>query len=229
MADTPEDAARRESYALTIAPVNRQLLDLLFSLVYMLDDFEKRSLEYQRAGWREIVEEYQKFSTEFAHDPEWKPFLDAQKQTIDFYEKLFGITAAQRAKPSLIPFWKHPSELKNARTASRPFLRWLDKWLYHDTSAQAHLSFGGLLAVSPILVAELVSEDAKKHVSGRTFPQYRFRQFSRTALVTLAIATEANHSYCLGNSAQVSYVWKVFVEHIPEAREMFKMRYDKMT
>ena len=70
VADTPEDPQRNPNYALIIPPVNRQLLDLLFSLVFMLDDFEIRSLQYQRAGWREGNEEYQKFKTEFSSDPE---------------------------------------------------------------------------------------------------------------------------------------------------------------
>jgi hypothetical protein len=81
MAETPDDPARKPNYALIIAPVNRQLLDLLFSLVYMLDDFPTRSLQYQRAGWREATEEYHEFKTEFSRDPEWKAFFVHFRET----------------------------------------------------------------------------------------------------------------------------------------------------
>ena|SRR5271157_325335 len=65
IAETPEDHNRKPSYSLVLAPVNRQLLDLLFSLVFMLDDFEERSLRYQKAGWREMTEEYHKFKSTY--------------------------------------------------------------------------------------------------------------------------------------------------------------------
>src|SRR6266576_592670 len=48
VAQVPEDPARKKSYCLAAPPINRQLLDLLFSLIYMLDDFPARSLLYQR-------------------------------------------------------------------------------------------------------------------------------------------------------------------------------------
>ncbi len=226
MAETPDDPARRNGYSLIIAPVNRQLLDLLFSLVYMLDDFPNRSLQYQRAGWRESKEEYQKFKTEFARDPEWKAYFISAKRGIDFYGDLFGLTEKEERKPSLIPYWTHPFELKNEQTKSRSFLRWLDKWLYGDTSAQAHLSFGGLLRVAPILVAELVGGQSQEMAEEYMIHQYRFHQFSRTALVVLAIATEVN-GYCnLGNDERIAYLWKLFVGHVPEGKDMFKARYE---
>ena len=32
---------------------NRQLLDLLFTLVFMLDDFPERSMSYELSGYRQ--------------------------------------------------------------------------------------------------------------------------------------------------------------------------------
>lgn len=228
MAETPEDPARRPTYALVLAPVNRQLLDLLFSLVYMLDDFELRSLRYQRAGWREARDELHKFKTEFSRDPDWRPFFQNFKKGLQTLVPLLGISAEEQNDPSLIPYWKHPGELKDENTKSRPFLRWLDKWLYGDTSAQAHLSFGGLFMVSPFLIAELVGGQSQEIIEDRMIHQYRFHQFSRTALVTLAIVTEID-SYCkLENRAVISYLWAMFAEHVPEGKEMYKARYEAM-
>jgi hypothetical protein len=53
------------------------------------------------------------------------------------------ITDEEVKDPTLIPFWKHPFELKNEQTKSRDYLRYLDRWLYWDRSAQSHLSFAG--------------------------------------------------------------------------------------
>lgn len=229
IAETPEDHNRKPNYALVLAPVNRQLLDLLFSLIYMLDDFEERSLRYQRAGWREMNEEYHKFKTTYSSAPEWKAYFTGGERVITYYADLLGIAAAERKRPSLIPYWKHPFELKDERTRSRPFLRWLDKWLYGDTSAQAHLSFGGLLSVAPMLVAELVGGQTLEIVEERMLVQYKFLHFSRMALTVLAIATEIDSHCKLGNHEQAGYVWKMFVEHVPEGRDMYEARYEKLT
>lgn len=226
IADTPDDPARRPNYALIIAPVNRQLLDLLFSLVYMLDDLPDRSLQYQRAGWREAREEYHKFKTEFSRDPEWQAFFASSKERLDRLAPIFRITEKEKRNIRLIPYWKHPGELRDEQTASRTFLRWLDKWLYGDTSAQAHLSFGGLLMVAPFLVAELVGGQSREIVEDRMIHQYRFHQFSRTILVTLAVATEID-CYCnLGNREAISYLWTLFSDYAAEGREMYEARYN---
>jgi hypothetical protein len=172
VADTPEDPARNANYALAIAPVNRQLLDLLFSLVYMLDDFQTRSLRYQRAGWREAREEYQKYKTEFSADQEWQPFFRGFRKGLGEMALRFGISATEERNPARVPYWPTPTQLKDERTTSRVFLRWLETWLYGDTSLQAHLSFGGLIMVAPFLVAELVGGEGQQIVEGRMTDQY---------------------------------------------------------
>lgn len=225
IAESPEDPGRKPNYALVLAPLNRQLLDLLFSLIYMLDDFEARSLQYQRAGWREAAEEYQHFKNTFSRNHAWQRFFTNYRIELDRLVPVLGITIDERRKPQSIPYWKHPFKLANESSKSSAFLTWLEKWMYGDTSAQAHLSFGGLLKVSPFLIAELVSEGTKQLVEGRVLKQYVFQQFSRTGIVTLAIATEANHQCHLNNNGQLDYVWSIFNDYVEEAKEMYERRY----
>lgn len=225
---TPEDPRRRPNYVLVVPAINRQLLDLLFSIVYMLDDLGPRSLQYQRAGWRELDQEYQTFKRQFSQDPEWKQHFRNVRNVLADLIARFGITDEERKNPKLVPFWKHPGDLKDEQTASRPFLRYLEKWLYADTSAQAHLSFGGLVMVSPFLVADLVGGQEEEWVKNRIILQYHFKHFSRTAIVTLAIATEID-SYCkLGNFDTAAYLWNIFAEYCAEAKEMLQHRYERM-
>jgi hypothetical protein len=226
--NTPEDSRRRPNYALVVPTINRQVLDLLFSLVYMLDDFSVRSLQYQRAGWRELNEEYHLFKSHFSRDPAWTQHFKNVKGELTKMVSRFGIADKERKNPKLVPFWKHPFELKDEKTESRPFLRYLEKWLYADTSAQAHLSFGGLIMVAPFLVAGIVGGQDEEWITGRTMRQYHFKHFSRTAIVTLAIATEID-CYCqLGNEKVAGYLWNIFGEYAAEAKEMLKQRYEKV-
>lgn len=226
--NTPEDHRRRPNYVMVVPAINRQLLDLLFSLVYMLDDLSARSLQYQRAGWRELDQEYRMFKTQFSTDPEWKQHFKNVKGLLDGMIRQFGIAEPERKDPTRIPFGKHPFELKDEQTESRPYLRYLAKWMYGDTSAQAHLSFGGLVMVGPFLVADIVGGQDEEWVKNRIIHQYHFRHFSRTAIVTLAIATEIDAHYRLGNAGTASYLWNLFAEYCAEAKEMVQHRYEKL-
>jgi hypothetical protein len=228
MADQPEDHLRKLKYALILPGVNRQLLDMLFSLVYMMDDFEVRSLQYQKAGWREAKEEYQRFSNRFANDPEWRAFFEASKTNMGHLEPILGLTDEERKNPQLIPYWKAPYKLTTQKTKSRPFLKWLEQWLYGDTSAQAHLSFGGLFTVSPFLVADLIGGQFQDEVENHAIHSYRYQQFSRTSIVTTAIATEMDVHYKLRNRDALWQLWEIFAEYSAEAREMLEHRYTSL-
>jgi len=226
--NTPDDHRRKPTFVMVVPAINRQLLDLLFSLVYMLDDCEVRSLNYQKAGWRELLDEFHTFKIRFGKDPEWKQHFSNVRQIINDMVVRYGISKEEQRNSKLVPFWKHPYELKDEQTSSRVFLRYLEKWLYADTSAQAHLSFGGLVMVGPFLVAELVGGQDEEHVMDRILKQYHYRHFTRTAIVTLAIATEID-VYCnLRNTDAASYLWNVFAEYSPEAKEMLQYRYEKL-
>lgn len=227
-AEIPADHNRKPNYTLVVPPINRQLLDLLFSLVYMLDDFEKRSLQYQRAGWREALEEYQQFQSRFSGDPEWAPHLRNLKSNLAMMVAEFGITPEQQRTPKTVPYWKHPFQLAQEKTHSRPFLQYLDKWLYGDTSAQAHLSFGGLVRIGIFLIADVVGGQPQQFVEDRIIHQYRFIHISRTAIVTLAIASEIDTYYKLGYKQDILYLWRIFGDYVEEAKEMFGHRYEKL-
>jgi hypothetical protein len=225
-ADTPEDLNRKPNYVLVVPNINRQLLDLLFSLVYMLDDLQPRSLAYQRAGWRELAEENTQYLQRFSKDPEWAEHFRLVKEALADSAMRFNISPVEQKKPSVIDYWPTPTQLEKKPTKSRPYLRYLMRWLYGDTSAQAHFSFGGLIKVAPFILAPLVGGQAQQQVDNRTIHQYRYQQISRSVIITLAIATEIN-KYCnLGNEEKANFLWTVLAEYSAEAKEMYEARYD---
>jgi hypothetical protein len=50
---------------------------------------------------------------------------------------------------------------------------------------------------------------------------------SRTAIVTLAIATEIDVYLKLGYKDDALYLWRVFCDYVEEAKEMFENRYEE--
>lgn len=224
-ADVEDDRPRKPTCVLLIPPINRQLLDLLFSLAYMLDDFSKRSLLYQQAGWRELFESEQQQKTAFSSNKEWHPHFRNLESIRAKMAEWYSITPEQQKNRSLIPYWQTPLQLKDEKTKCRPFLRYLEDWLYRDTSAQAHLSFGGLYPIAMFLLPDLMTDQFDKFMRDRSLEQYRFVHISRTAVIFLAIATEMD-TYCtLQNREAINYLWAIFNEHVAEAKEMWEIRY----
>ena len=75
-------------------------------------------------------------------------------------------------------------------------------------------------------MADLLPDHADELLKNR--PQYHFQQFSRTAIVTLAIATEVDVHFGLGNDRAAAYLWNVFADYTAEAREMLQHRYNSL-
>jgi hypothetical protein len=230
VAETPEDPGRKPTFVLVSPAVNRHLMDLLFTLVYMLDDFRPRALAFQRATWRELSDELQRYRIAYKHNPEWKWYFHQMKNAKSFSIALLKLTPAQVKKPSTIAYWKHPGELKEEPGTSRPFLRWLYKWLYVDTSAQAHLSAGGLFMLAPFLLADLIDGSGERltaeyYKNRREYQSFRFLHFSRTTLMLLAIATELNARFTLRCNEAVDYLWTIIREFVPKGKDMYDERY----
>jgi hypothetical protein len=227
-ASIPEDHNRKPSYVLILPTVNRQLLDLLFTVVYMLDDFPERFIAYEKAGWRESKEEYERLVRVYRDHPEWTEYLEHRKRLVERNAEVVSLTAEEEQNPKLIRYWGTPTHLMKQQTTSRDFLHWLYDWFYKDTSEQAHLSSSGLMHVTPFLLADVVGGEDEEITKNYVQKVYHFQHFSRTATVVVAIMNEINAKFALENDRQIAYIWAMLREHVPEADDLFKKRYEKM-
>jgi hypothetical protein len=224
-ADTPEDSKRDPKYVLVVPTVTRQLVDVLCTIVFILDELVPRVNAYQRAGYRELRDVQHLYKTNFSGESEWKDYFNILDDELKSIVEYMKITEEEVENPKLIPYWKHPFELKNEQTKSRDYLRYLDKWVYSELSAQSHLSFAGLLRVWPVLVANDVGGEARQMVDDRFLPQFRGHAIGVMAVIVLAIATEIDTHCGLGNAQSADYLWIMLGDYIPEAKEMYELRY----
>jgi hypothetical protein len=223
--DSPK---RNDRFALVIAPINRQVLDLLFTLVYMMDDFDVRSLEYELSGYRYLREQYDKFHVRFGKDPKWQQWFEDQQATRKLMEGYLPITREQQANPGLIAYWPSPFKLKKRQTGSQDFMEFLDAWIYGEISAQAHLNAGGLFMVGALLISDFAPDETRKLIEERTLRQSIFQHFSRTLLTVLAIATEIDTFCNLGNRDALVRLWVILSGYVEEAKDVYERRYQAM-
>jgi hypothetical protein len=215
-----------DHFVLLVPPANRQLLDLLFTLVYMLEDFPSRSLDYEFAGYRQVREEYDRLYERFGSDPKWDERLAGLRETIQTFENYLPLSPEQKAEPQrMIHYWPAPFRPKRKVTSSKPFLEFLDKWLYDETSAQAHLNAKGLIAVGLFVLSNVAPEEMKQEIDQRAIRQYTYVQFTRTLTTVLAIASEIEHFCRLGNREPVARIWGLLSGFVDEAKDVYDQRY----
>jgi hypothetical protein len=155
----------------------------------------------------------------------------ANRQLLDLLftlEQYLPITPEQKAAPLVIPYWRSPFRLKRNATKSQPFLEYLDKWLYGETSAQAHLNAAGLSRVGLFVLSSLAPEEMREIVEGRTIYQYTSRHFLRTLITALAIASEIDAFCQLNNREALARLRGLLAGYVEEARDVYEQRYQAM-
>jgi hypothetical protein len=223
--DDPKLLSRR---ALAIPPINRQMMDALFSLVYMMDDFSARSLDYEISGYRQLRELIDNYFAKYGAELEWQPYLDSLKDLQSLTEHYLPITTEQKNDPKGIPRWPPPSRLIKKNTASQPFLNYMHTWLYNDTSAQAHLNAVGLAQVGAFVLTSVAPEHMQRLIEERTIKQYTYVHFTRTMIVVLAIATEIDAYRNFANREAIERLWGLLSGFVAEAKDVYQQRYEAM-
>jgi len=231
-ADTPPDPARKPVYAVIIPNVNRQLIDILSTLVFMLDDLVPRHNWYERSGYRGMREQYDLYNKTYGNDPIWQLHLKSLAAAIIKAAQTLNIPTGDQLEPSRIKYWPTPNQMnKRIKTKSQDFLRYLITWLWGDTSEQAHFACNGMFTLAPYIYGDILDEKDRERVNDRLIHQYHYEHFSRTVILVLAIATEIDNYFVLNNKPQLSGIWITFIKQteIPgvesEAKEMYDLRY----
>ena len=227
LSDIDSHPKRLPKFVLVVPPVNRQIMDLWFTLVYMMDDFGPRSLLYEQYAYRQLREQIEDTRKRYGADPGWQPWFEDMQNLSDMMETQLPLTAEQKVNPSAktIASWPHPHALSEQPSKSQNFLQFLHELLYSDTSIEAHLKPAGLMSIAGILLADIAPEHHRKTVEERTVHQYKFRHFCRTVIALLGIVSEIELHCKLNNREQAAKVWERLATKNADAKDIYEARY----
>jgi hypothetical protein len=108
---------------------------------------------------------------------------------------------------------------------SQPFLKFLERWLYGETSAQAHLNPGGLFSIALFVLSDFAPESERTAIKDRSLERFTFRHFSRTLTTVLAIASEIDNFCQLSNRETLARLWVLLGGYADEADDVYRERY----
>src|SRR6266550_3718721 len=95
---TPQDS-------LSVPPITRTLLDILFSTIFLLEDLPTRSVRYFKGGWRENAEEFQRIVVRYGKDQDWKEWIASFQRYLEESATLYGVTPDERVNLKKLPYW----------------------------------------------------------------------------------------------------------------------------
>jgi hypothetical protein len=227
--DVPPDPRRRREFAVSLPPLNRALLDSLFTIMFIIEDIPGRCEWFWEADWREARLDLERYTNEYGKDVAWQPYLANLSALSDLGQELARLTPEQVAKPRGLRSWLNPGAMWRHGVAldnlppDRAFMKFLDDFLYIDLSQQTHLGGYGILKRCGILVdeAEALTDTETQ------FDKYRRQQLGIMTVLVLALATEIqNHfQFELHENLDLLYIWNIAKSCLGIAAEFYDRRY----
>ena len=171
VSDVDDHHKRKDRYAVVLPAINRQIMDLWFTLVYMTDDFPSRSLLYEKGAYRELRKQIDGAQHRDGTMPEW---LEEMNALSNLMEKMIHLTPEEKQNPERnIPSWPHPHALSKKQTKSQSFLQLLHDRVYADTSFEAHPKPAGLMVPAGLLRRICFRKHTKKELKTETCTSIR--------------------------------------------------------
>jgi len=228
MTDLDPHPKRQPNYVLVLPPINRQIMDLWFSLVYILDDFKARILSFEQTAYRQLREQIDKTRRRHGPDPDWSDWFVEMEDLARKMEGEVHITNEQKADPSRkIPSWPNTFDLSTKSSKSQAFLTFLNDEIYGEMSIAAHLKPAGFMHESGLVLTDMFSDHQKTTVEERTIHQFKFRHYFHTVIILTGIISEIEMHCKLGNAAQVGKVWQRMAAWNSNARDIYEFRYKR--
>lgn len=224
-ADKPEDPARRLSFAVSVPPLVRSLVDQIYAVVFLGENVAKRMEWYNKAGWREIREEYDRHLQRYkGKSADWDSWLTKYSQWLDETQAVLAITPQEAAAPQTIPWWPTPPQmlgLKVLGADNQRFLEYMRDWFYREFSQADHLSFPGLVRRG---AAFLLPPDEER--TKNTKMKIKSDWVVHAVVMYLAFLTEVILLGGFDLKARAAYIWGILKQYSPIAAELCQERYD---
>lgn len=230
-ADKPPDPSRKLEYCISVSPLNRTILDNLFTLLFVLEDLQARCQWFFKADWRETRIELNRYRSEYGSVPEWQGWLAKVAEHSDTGIRILSLSAAEVAQPSSIPGWPNPGAMVNYNLSpkspippNRAFLKYLNDWFYADMSQQAHLGGSGLAKRAGYFLYDSSNEVERE----RHLRNYKYAQVGQTVALVLALTSELEAHFHFGLRERALYVWGLVAPVIVVAQELYDKRYSEL-
>ena len=224
-----EAKGRHDEYIVSVPSICRTMQEILFTVMYLGEDFPNRADQYYKASWREHNEERGKYCNEYSTDPEWAPFLKTMKRGLTDGVQYLKLSEEESKNPqreiAYVPIGMRL--LESLSKENQPFAKWLDKWFYQEVSAIAHFTPLGTVKIGAFLIKDVIPEATPNKIA-ETLRSFKGFHSMMATFVVLCTASELEHLFKLNNRDQIAKIWDKLRVVFTDAEEICTRRYDKL-
>jgi hypothetical protein len=235
----PQGDIPRLEYALSVAPLNRAILDTVMTVVFMLEDLPARWEQFAKAGWRDMKREHSQVKTYFGGLPAWQTYL-AEHYEVGLANLQASLGITEEEAENLTAWnkfrWPNPGQMVRHKIPqgavlppSRQLLEALDAVLYADLSQQAHISWlggakrpGFLAPESAKAALGITDESLEAYLAG-----YRSDQVFIAVTLLLVLVSVLDEAFGFGLDARTRYIWAIVKNYWDPAELLYEIRYAK--
>ena len=239
--DVNDGANRDPLLALSTPPLNRTILEIIVSVLYLLEDIPGHTDEFFRAAWRDEREMLDKYQERYGGRPKWDAYIDVRSKGQAKLKKSLGITPEEEADLNRIRFWPKPFKAIGRLRREHPtsnavnYIQFLDDWLYRELSTQSHLEPRGLGELGLYFVGmkdlQIISGDDRDGVRERLdhkIQEFRTTQVWIAVTLIMSLVSEIEAHFGYGMKEDLLYFWALFSAHSETSQEIFKERYEAL-
>ncbi len=237
--DISDGANRDPLLALSTPPLNRTNLEIIGSVLYLLEDLPRHSDLFYRAAWRDEDEMLAKYRDRYSGRPRWDAYIDIRSKGQAKLEAALGITEAEKRDLNQILYWpKLGKILKRLRkehpnSTAIPYLQFLDDWLYRELSTLSHVEPRGLgqlglhfLGMEDLKAISGEDRDDIRERLDQKLQELRTTQVWIALTLILSLVSEIDFHFDYGRKQYLIYFWILIIAHSEISQEVYKERYE---
>jgi hypothetical protein len=210
---------RRKKYPAQATFLVRSIIDVFFSVAFLLDDLQIRSRRFELAGYHKRLKHFHLLNTKYKDKPDCTDYLNEFTEKLKNDVEILKITDEEKKNTKIQ--WPIPSRiLENCNSKGlNEFLREIYTWHYSYYSEGSHISWGGIAMV----VFSKMPEEEKWH-PGKFESDAVVRAFE----FLLMILSEIQGKFDIGLKQDLLYLWGLFAPFWDEGKQYFDFRYDNL-
>lgn len=213
-----------KSLILSLTPLTRATFEILFLILYLMEDFEIRTLKLAKILDRERKRELNSYEKYYSDKPEWMSYISNQRVKLPNFQKnieseffQLGNNPIDWEKGTRFPGFKGmKNELKNTETKN--FFEWLHELHYSQLSNTSHPEPSAVALFSAI-----------EHHNGKEIQEDRKNFSIWLSLLTLvSIISEIEIKLNYGLKSDIYNLWNRLKDSNFWAKEFYERRYQKL-
>jgi hypothetical protein len=236
------DGANRDPHmVLSTPPLTRTILEIIGSVLYLLEDLPRHTDLFFRAAWRDDYEMLIKYRQRYAGLPRWDAYIELRSKGVAKLEAQLGITKKDKENLNNILFWPTLGKIRKRlrkdypNSSALPYIEFLDDWFYRELSTQSHLEPRGLgqMGLHFLGIEDLkeISGDDRDGIRERLdekLQEFRLTQFWTAITLILSLVSEVELHFCYGLKQRILIIWALINQHSEISQEVYKERYEKL-